>query len=910
MKPHHLLRLLLLSSALVSPAAFAQTTAPGADATGSPPVADPAALDTTADEAGDPAEQVEVSIPGANSGSDDADIVVRGRFTPNPIRATPEVVSVLSAADIARTGEGDIAGALQRVTGLSVVGGGFVYVRGLGDRYSLALLNGSPLPSPEPLKRVVPLDIFPTSVIASTLVQKSYSANFPGEFGGGVVNLTTRAIPTEPFLSIGGSIGGDTETTFQLGYTYFGSPSDFTGFDNGERDVPDLLQAAFDSGNPIIEGADFSAEDLGLIASSLSNARTSLLQRNRDIPVNWSANITGGRSWDIGDARIGLIATAGIDNGWKTRDTLQQFSLNDDLSGVPESSFQRVITDNRVIVNGLLGLGAEFGEHRLRWTNLYIRDSLKQARLAIGRDQSQPDRDILQQDTAWYERQLINSQIVGEFDFGALDLDFRGGYAKTQREAPYERSFTYVRTNLPTAVDPTGDRFVNDLGGNRGEASVAFSDLDESLWSGGVDLSYELTPDIDLTVGYAYSDTDRTSVRRSFFFRGRNLPTAVIQLRPDFLLSDTTIQAFDITLLETSAQDGTAAFDAELTTHAGYAQVQADLVEGVQVNLGVRYEDATQTVVPVDLFGTGGSAIVSTDLANDYWLPAITVTWEVGEDMQLRANASRTVARPQFRELVAQVYQDPDSNRLFRGNPSLTDSELTNAELRYEWYFDRDQRFTIAGFYKDIENPIEAYTATDGNTLNTSFANAPSATLYGVEVEAQKYFYTDGWSDGSGGFWTNRRFVVIGNYTFTKSEISVGAGDTTVINGSELTATDFFFDGAPLTGQSDHLVNLQLGLEDTERLSQQTLLFTYASPRVTSRGPSGQPDIEERPGIRLDFVAREGVQLFGRELEVKFEARNLTGTRYQEVQRSGDNRIFYNRYAVGRSFSLGASLKF
>jgi hypothetical protein len=145
---------------------------------------------------------------------------------------------VLSNEDIERTGEGDIAGALARVTGLSVVGNGFVYVRGLGDRYSLALLNGSPLPSPEPLRRVVPLDIFPTSVIASSLVQKSYSVNYPGEFGGGVINLTTPTAPRDPFLEVEASVGFDTETTFQLGYSYYGSDSDWSGFDDGTRDFP------------------------------------------------------------------------------------------------------------------------------------------------------------------------------------------------------------------------------------------------------------------------------------------------------------------------------------------------------------------------------------------------------------------------------------------------------------------------------------------------------------------------------------------------------------------------------------------------------------------------------------------------------------------------------------------------
>src|SRR3546814_5005311 len=118
------------------------------------------------------------------------------------------------------------------------------------------------------------------------------------------------------------------------------------------------------------------------------------------------------------------------------------------------------------------------------------------------------------------------------------------------------------------------------------------------------------------------------------------------------------------------SQDGTAAFDAKLRTHAGYAQLQAEVAAGINVNAGVRYETAKQTVFPIDLFDSGASAIVPTDLDDDYWLPALTVTWEMAPDMQLRLNGSKTIARPQSRALVAQVYQDPESNRLFRGNTS------------------------------------------------------------------------------------------------------------------------------------------------------------------------------------------------------------------------------------------------
>jgi outer membrane receptor protein involved in Fe transport len=893
--------LLLLSSALVAPAALAQDVSGGTPASDTPPVTtEEPAVDQTIDD-----EEADVSIPGGA----DQEIVVTGRFTPNVVRATPEVVSVLSSADIARTGEGDISGSLQRVTGLSVVGGGFVYVRGLGDRYSLALLNGSPLPSPEPLKRVVPLDIFPSNVIDSTLVQKSYSVNFPGEFGGGVINLTTKAIPRESFLTLSGGIGWDSETTNQLGYTYYGSDTDWTGFDDGTRDVPPLLKAALASGKPILNGADFTQADLKAIMVELVNAPTTLLQQNNHIPVNWSAGVTGGTSITLPDGELGIIATAGISNKWRTRDAIQQTSVDPALAGPPQTDFRRVITDNRVVVNGLLGFGLELGEHKFRWTNLYIRDTLKQSRLGLGVDQNVQLRDTLVQDTAWYERQLINTQLVGEMRFDRLKLDLRGGYANSQREAPYERSFTYIRSNLPLDQDPVGDKFVNDLGGNRGSATVAFSDLNEDLWSGGVDVSYELAPRITATVGYAYSDTHRTAIRRAFQIRGSNLPIAVQQLRPDYLLSDATIQLYDITLVEASAQDGTAAFAADLTTHAGYAQVQAEILSGVNINAGVRYEDAKQSVTPIDIFGTGGSAIVQTSLNNDYWLPAVTLTWEVAPDMQLRVNGSKTIARPQFRELIAQIYQDPESNRQFRGNPSLIDSELLNAEVRYEWYFAKDQRLTVAGFYKSIDNPIETYTSISTDSVaNSSFANAPKATLFGGEIEVQKYFALDKISDAP--FWQSRRLVLIGNYTYTQSEIRVGAGDTTIINGVTLNAADFFFDGSPLTGQSDHLVNFQIGLEDQDKLSQQTILVTYASPRVTSRGPSGQPDIREKPGISVDFVARQGINLLNKEIELKFEARNLTGRKYQEVQENGDNRVFLNRYKLGRTFSLSASLKF
>ena len=302
------------------------------------------------------------------------------------------------------------------------------------------------------------------------------------------------------------------------------------------------------------------------------------------------------------------------------------------------------------------------------------------------------------------------------------------------------------------------------------------------------------------------------------------------------------------------------------------------------------------------------SNVPATSLQNSYWLPAATLTWDLGNSMQVRVNGSKTIARPQFRELISQPYFDPDNNRAYRGNPLLQDSQLYNAEGRFEWYFAPEQRLSAAGFYKKIDSPIEAFVS--GGNLLTSYANAPEATLYGAELEAVKYWPLEALG---GPFFDGRRVVTIGNYTFTKSRIKVRPGDTVAVFGAASTqATDYFVDGSPLTGQSDHIVNLQLGLEDTDRLSQQTLLVSYASDRVISRGFNGtppQPDVIESPGVQLDFVWREGFDLLGTELEAKFEARNILGRGHEEFQQSGANRIDVNTYDVGTTLALSLSAK-
>jgi outer membrane receptor protein involved in Fe transport len=749
---------------------------------------------------------------------------------------------------------------------------------------------------------VVPLDLFPTGVIASSLVQKTYSANYPGEFGGGVINLTTKATPKDAFLTVGVGGSWDTEVTHELGYTYYGSSLDWTGFTNANRDIPPALQAFFDSGQRLSSGT----VDSQAIAAELVNGRNAVAQRWRHLPANVSASFSAGKTFAVSDYDLGVIVGGGYSNSWSSRDAIQQASLSADLSGI-DSDYRRVTTDQHSVVNGLVGLGLQFGDNTIRWTNLYIRDTIKHTRLGLGHKDQTP-ADYTDQDTAWYERQLIDTQLVAEFaPLDGLSVDLRGGYANSQREAPYELSFEYVRTNA--ADDPYGAYFINRLNRNAGTASIAFSNLAENLWSGGVDIGYELAPGTVITVGGAVADTRRTSSRRGFIFDAPStMPAAVSLFRPDLLLQPSVIDYFGIGLIE--EDESTPAFLAKLENWAGYAKANIEFMPGVTLDAGVRYEQATQTVRPIQVFETPSGSSASTSLDNGYWLPGATLTWEALPDLQLRLAGSKTIARPQFRELIYQPYFDPDSNRIYLGNPLLTDSELYNAEARAEWYFAGDQRVSIAGFYKKIDRPIEAFVTQLGGQFTTSYANAPSARLYGAELEVQKYFDLG----GVAGLPEAERLVVIGNYTYTQSKLKVSPDDSVaVFAASSGVASDYFHDGAPLTGQSDHLVNLQIGFENTDHLSQQTFLLTYASDRVVSRGLNGsppQPDQIERPGLRLDFVARQGFTALGKEAELKFEVRNIFGRKHEEFQESGDNRIEINTYDLGTVISGSLSVTF
>ena len=825
------------------------------------------------------------------------EVVATGVFIPNEKRITSEITSVLDEELFETTGAGDIASALTRVTGLSLSQGKFVVVRGLNERYSSATLNGSPLPSPEPLRRVAPLDLFPTSVLSDVVVSKTFAPEFSGEFGGGAINMKTKGLPNEKFLELSVSSSFNTVTSNEEGLVYDGADSDWTGFDNGLRDLPAL-------------------DANGVPTENFENFSTLVIDTNDALPVNGGARISAGTRSDLDNGMsIGVLATLGYDNSWENRagvDNTANIGAGNELVLLDEA-FKRS-TENKISLNGLLGVGVEFDDNNsLQVVGLATRQSSAEARIVEGVDRE--DRIFRQDFTEWFEREVYMGQLLGEHYIPSLndaEVTWRASYAEAGRDAPYER-----RVNYEDFEDGQGFRFQFNRPGTNND--IRFAKLDDQTLDFGLD--FVMPVDIgsrtaEFKLGGAYLDKSRDSEQADFRYFG-SIPEELRGSRIDLIFSDSV---FDAGILEIR-RGGTTGFpdvsEAALETLGAYAGIDFEYNEFFRAAFGLRYEDSTQETA-IAQSTVAGSRFEFDALAEDFILPAATATFTFGDGFQLRLAASKTINRPQFRELTPSIFVNTDTDDRFVGNPFLRNSKSTNFDARLEYYFSANQFVTIGGFYKDFTDPIEEFIFNGlGESNATSFLNAPSAELFGMEVEFEKK-----WDMGDIGlksdFWGGKDFVLRSNYTYTDSSVSA-IGDVSItppsVNPAQgvtplvLSASGLYSDGRALQGQSDHLANLQLGIDDYENGWEATLLLNYTSERIRAVEDlsNGLPSILEQLPLSLDFVYNHDLDIGGGDYTFGFKVQNILGDGYEASQTLGNSTIIVDDFEIGTTFA--ASLK-
>ena len=839
------------------------------------------------------------------------EIIVRGVFIPDEKRSTSEITSVLNAEAFARAGDSDLASALSRVTGLSIADGRFPIVRGLNERYQSATLNGVPLPSPEPLRRAAPLDLFPTAILSELVVAKTFAPSYSGEFGGGLISLRTNAVPDEDFLTVSAGFGLDTETTLRDGLFYEGGDTDVLGYDDGLRDLPDAAEAA------ALAGGVLDRDAQAVLDTSFEQRDTLLITRD-DAPVSGGGSVAFGKVFrDDGDVRIGTLFYAGYDNDFQTRDGVrdrpERFSAGRIVQdpSEPDVRFEFFETRQVVDVNALNTTGVEFGagDHEVALTSFLLRSTFKRAQISTGVDFDVEGGDPLRfERTDFIERQVWQSQLNGTHLFPGLsdlEVSWRAAYGEAERDAPYERQ---------TGFSDRGEGFA--FSNNQPDFNfVNFSFLEDENVYGGLDAVLPLDVagrPIELSAGVAYADRSRENLRRDFSLRLGSVPEALAGSRAD-LIFDEAVLATDILDFQLAAgrlfPDAT---EASLETLGAYAAFDVEAGEYFRVSGGIRYEDSSQESTV--LLTSDPDAGSTETLDDQFWLPSLTVTWIPTGDIQLRAGYSKTLTRPQFRELAPTAFIDPDNDVALEGNPFLVNTEIDSFDVRAEWYLGAREFVTLGAFYKDFENPIEQFLlGTDA--ARASFLNAPGAEVWGVEAEAEKSFAV------SSGFLDGKDVVLGANYTYADSEVS--ADGQVVLSTGGLTpealiqdASGRITEGRPLQGQSDHLANLRVGIENPETDSKVTLLLNYASERVlfaeapVSNG-NVRPAVVEQPPISLDFVLSQDVTFGGAEYGLGIKVTNLLGDDYEATQTgAGGVETPFQVYDLGTEFSVSVSREF
>lgn len=854
-------------------------------------------------------------------------VVVRGAFIPDEKRETSEVASLIDAEDFSLRGDSDVAAALRRVTGVSIAEGRFVYVRGLNERYTSSTLNGSVIPSPAPLRKVAPLDLFPTSVLESTIVQKTWSPEFSSEFGGGVIDIRTKAVPNENFFEVGGSLGGNEEATFQDAFLHEGGDTDYLGFDDGYRDLPAGFGQVLADGNY----SSLTLAERNSFSRALTEDGDRFLVQEGFASPNFGIDTTVGRRYDVNsDLSVGFLGALSYSNDWSTKDGVQgigqaALTAGQEPGAVQElSRFDRRATKNTIGLNGLASIGFDIlDNHELKFLAFGTRSTDKETEVAFG--DTNDDDDILRESQEWIERQLWTTQAQGEHDFPAvfnLSVDWRASYSEATRDAPFQSFAEYEPLN-------------NGFQLRRG-TGIEFSDILDDTTDFGVDLTLPLTFGdvlVDLKGGYAYVEKDRESSNDFFVVQQFDLDSRALRIDSAYasLFSDPT-NAFQAI----RSSQSPAFYIATQEVDAFYTGVDAQLTPFLRIALGARYEDYIQAIETRQAENTFG--IITPPLEDDQVLPAATLTWNFADNLQLRMGYSETVNRPQFREVGPSRFTNTDTNEQFTGNPFLKSTDITNYDARLEWYFGRDQFVTFGVFKKELIRPIEAYNIGSGESRLVTFVNIEAADIEGLEAEWQQTIPVNDYLNW--GFLDTKDITVNTNYTYSDSSIeaatpvvflsqSAGSqlvsqisnlGQTTLFTIEELRARNAvetrvadFDPNRRLQGQSEHLFNFQIGYNDYEANSDLNLLLNFQSERIRSveSFTDDSPAIIERPPITLDLVYKRTFDLSnGGSYQFGFKLNNLLGEEYKAFQESGGAEVLVDTYELGRSFSVSVKRTF
>ncbi len=795
------------------------------------------------------------------------------------------VSDILSAQQIAKSSDSNAGEALQRVTGLSLVEGKYVFVRGLGERYTNVQMNGATLGTPEPNKRVIPLDLFPSGAFDQISVQKTYTPDQDGEFAGGAIQLQTKNFKEgNQFTQSAGT--GYSASNGMRAIGYKGGSLDFLGFDDGTRSLPGTFQKL--AGNRRIAtkglfgGDGFSREEVQAIGRSFN--KTWSPREESDRP-NYSYSATVGRSLSVRGLPVSLLGWASLANGY----SLQRRQTND-LRGTPEAlyySYRYDVHEGTESVMGaaFTGVSVRPGkDQKLSVTSQYYRLTEDVTRIEEGPNFDYGDSLVRRTSLAFVESGVFQSVVSGEHKLpfvSGFAAKWALSYSSSMRDEPDRRETEYqwkedrlvltTRRSLPlTRI--FGDMNEYDRSGNGNLAKI-------------VSLPGERT--LSLRAGGFYRDRRRTSAYRRFGFKLQPAGRTALDtsLPPESLLVDENIKPGYFELEEGTRENDM--YRARQQIRAGYMMGDVTVLKSVTLAGGARYEVSEQAVESKSPFVTNAHE-TDARLRTDDILPALNATWRATSNLNVRAAYSKTLNRPELRELSPFDMYNYEIGISEAGNPLLQATTIESYDTRAEFFPSPGEVFAVSLFRKALPRPIESSLQGAGGNKVKIPVNGRDGSLKGFELEARS-----GLARVSRRL---RRVAASANYSRVDSKAKLRSSIDD--NGAAL------YTEAPLQGQSSYSLNLGLYYDDGS-LFDGALLFGSFGKRLSERGVSGTPgaplpDVYEYPPLSLDTTV--GCKV-ARGLRMKLAVENILerGTEYHQLDK------IHRRTDPGRSFSLSIS---
>ena len=814
-------------------------------------------------------------------------------------RNSVKLVDGLSLESIKNSGASDIASAVKNIPGVSVQRGKYVYVRGLGDRYTKTSLNGVDVPGLDPDRNTLQLDLFPSSILENVIVSKSSTADQGADFTGGAINIVTKDIPNKEGYSASLGLGYNSDFHFNKNYlTYKGSKTDFLGFDNGLRDNPIPNQQYI----PL-------PQENGEVVEILTKRFTKNLAARRETSfMDYNFSFTAGNQFDVGNNKLGYVAAISYRNetqyfsqyidGQVFRKNVNPtiYELNTDRTQQGEGG------TNNVLISGIAGLSFKTEKSKYKFNILHIQNGESKASIFNQQNRIQNSNQIKKDNLIYTQRSITNLLLNGKHSIDQESnwtLDWKLSpslalvYDKDFRVTPFKVSIDELTGIETYTIEPS----------ESGLPTRIYRDLNEGNIVSNIDIINKHTflgkeAKLKLGVGYAYKT--RNFVVERFSFPLLNIVSDFANGDPDQILADQNIYDASINSGVFVRRDSgiSDTYDSQMSIASAYASEEFKITDWFQAVVGLRFEKFQLVYTGERQDGTKLNKATILDKSD--FFPSTNLIFDLNEEgsQKIRTSYARTTARPSFKEASLAEIFDPINNTFFIGNINIQPTYINNFDFRYEKYGENGDFYAISGFYKSFKDPIELSFIRSATGQFTPL-NLGDAIVYGTEIEIRKNL---GFIPGLEKFRINTNLSLINS----EQEFS---DDEKANREDNLRSGEVLDDTRPLQGQSPYLVNF--GIDYTNDNGWNAGLFYNVQGKTLQIVGSGDiPDVYTLPFNNLLFNASK---TFGKNknatISLKFE--NLLNSNIESVYESykAEDQI-YSKWNPGQKISISYNVKF